>query len=170
MVDERGCDVPHGTAGEVVVRGPNVFFEYWGNEAATSEALRNGWYFTGDIGTRDVDGYFVIHDRKKNLIISGGENIYPAEIETILMECSKIAEACVVGRTDERWGEAVVAVVVLQPGARMSEADVLALLQDRIARFKHPREIRFADRLPRTALGKVMRADLVKAISTTAAA
>src|SRR6202035_307 len=79
IVDERGCEVPHATAGEVGVRGPNVFFEYWGNQAATSEALRDGWYFSGDIGTRDCDGYFTIVDRKKNMIISGGENIYPAE-------------------------------------------------------------------------------------------
>ena len=84
IVDADGREVPHGTAGEIAVRGPNVFFEYWGNEAATREALRDGWYRTGDIGRRDADGYFFVHDRKKNMIISGGENIYPAEVERVL--------------------------------------------------------------------------------------
>ena len=99
LVDENGREVPHGTAGEVVVRGPNVFFEYWGNQGATREALREGWYFSGDIGTRDADGYFTIHDRKKNLIVSGGENIYPAEIERVLHEHAGVAEAAVIGRS-----------------------------------------------------------------------
>ena len=112
IVDESGCEVPHGTAGEVVVRGPNVFFEYWGNQAATSEALREGWYFSGDIGTRDAEGYFTIQDRKKNMIISGGENIYPAEIERVLCEHPAVAEAAVIGRADPRWQEVPVAYVV----------------------------------------------------------
>ena len=116
IVDENGREVPHGTAGEVVVRGPNVFFEYWGNAAATSEALRDGWYFSGDIGTRDADGYFSIHDRKKNMIISGGENIYPAEVERVLLEHPAIAEAAVIGRADPSWQEVPVAYVVRRPG------------------------------------------------------
>src|SRR6266446_3109506 len=116
IVDEGGREVAHGTAGEVVVRGPNVLFEYWGNEAATGEALRNGWYHTGDIGTRDQDGYFHIHDRKKNMIVSGGENIYPAEVERVLMNHPAVAEAAVVARPDERWQEVPVAFVVRQRG------------------------------------------------------
>jgi indoleacetate---CoA ligase len=170
IVDAQDHDVVPGSDGEIIVRGPNVSRGYWNAPASTAAAFRDGWYHSNDIGHFDDEGYLHVVSRQTDMIISGGENIYPAEIETILMECPKIAEACVVGRADERWGEAVVAIVVLQPGARMSEADVLGLLQERIARFKHPREIRFADRLPRTALGKVMRADLVKAISTTAAA
>ena len=98
------------------------------------------------------------------MIISGGENIYPAELENILLECSAILEACIVGRPDARWGEALVAIVVLQAGASMSEADVLALFDERIARYKRPREVRFSDALPRTALGKVMRVEVLKAI------
>ena len=100
------------------MRGPNVFFEYWGNAAATSEALRDGWYHTGDIGTRDADGYFYVHDRKKNMIISGGENIYPAEIERVLHEHPAVAEAAVIGRADPKWQEVPVAYVVRAQGSR----------------------------------------------------
>jgi fatty-acyl-CoA synthase len=155
VVDECGSEVPHGTAGEVVVRGPNVFFEYWGNEAATREALRDGWYFTGDIATRDRDGYFFIQDRKKNMIISGGENISPAEIERVLNAHPAIAEAAVVGRPDPRWQEVPIAYVVRRPGVAIGAADILRHVGEQLARFKVPREIVFVDDLPRNALGKI---------------
>ena len=155
VVDERGCEVPHGTAGEVAVRGPNVFFEYWGNQAATSEALRNGWYFTGDIGTRDADGYFVIHDRKKNMIISGGENIYPAEVERVLGEHPAVAEAAVIGRPDPKWQEVPVAYVVRRKDAVVDAEALIRHVGTQLARFKIPREVVFVDDLPRNALGKV---------------
>jgi fatty-acyl-CoA synthase len=155
VVDDGGREVPHGSAGEVVVRGPNVFFEYWGNAAATGEALRNGWYYTGDIGTRDADGYFVIHDRKKNMIISGGENIYPAEVERVLSEHPAVAEAAVIGRPDPKWQEVPVAYVVRRKGAS-ADAEALARhVGAQLARFKIPREVVFVDDLPRNALGKV---------------
>lgn len=170
VVDADDDDVAPGVDGEIVVRGPNVSPGYWNAPAASTAAFRGGWYHSHDIGHFDEEGYLHVVSRKTDMIISGGENIYPAELETILAECPKILEACVVGRPDPRWDEAVVAVVVLQPGEHMSEADVLALFQNRIARFKHPREVRFASTLPRSALGKVMRADLIKAISTTVAA
>src|SRR5712692_8321337 len=155
VVDEDGREVPHGIAGEVVVRGPNVFFEYWGNEAATSEALRDGWYFTGDIGTRDVDGYFTVHDRKKNMIISGGENIYPAEIERVLHEHPAVAEAAVIGRADPKWQEVPVAYVVRRSGSTASADDITRHVGTQLARFKVPREVVFVEALPRNALGKV---------------
>jgi indoleacetate---CoA ligase len=167
VVDAEGNDVAAGQDGEIVVRGPNVSQGYWRAPAATAAAYRGGWYYSNDIGHFDDEGYLHVVSRKTDMIISGGENIYPAELENILLECSAILEACIVGRPDERWGEALVAIVVLQPGARMSEADVLALFDDRIARYKRPREIRFADALPRTALGKVMRTEVLKAISAT---
>jgi fatty-acyl-CoA synthase len=154
IVDESGCEVPHGSPGEVVVRGPNVFFEYWGNAAATSEALREGWYFSGDIGTRDADGYFYIHDRKKNMIISGSENIYPAEIERVLHEHPAVAEAAVIGRPDPRWQEVPVAYVVRRSEAVTAD-EILAHVGAQLARFKVPREIVFVESLPRNALGKV---------------
>jgi fatty-acyl-CoA synthase len=153
MVDDGGNEVPHGTPGEVVVRGPNVFFEYWGNEAATRETLRDGWYHSGDIGTRDADGYFFIHDRKKNMIISGGENIYPAEIERVLLTHPAVAEAAVIGRPDPKWQEVPIAYVVcraaVEPGALKQH------VADELARFKVPRAFVFVDSLPRNALGKV---------------
>ena len=117
VVDDAGREVAPGTAGEVVVRGPNVFFEYWGNAEATAETLRDSWYHSGDIGTRDADGHFFIHDRKKNMIISGGENIYPAEVERVLVAHPDIAEAAVIGRADPKWQEVPVAYVVRRAGS-----------------------------------------------------
>jgi fatty-acyl-CoA synthase len=155
IVDDCGREVPHGSAGEVVVRGPNVFFEYWGNEAATSETLRNGWYYSGDIGARDADGYFVIHDRKKNMIISGGENIYPAEVERVLHEHPAVAEAAVVGRSDPKWQEVPVAFVVRRKGVSVDAEALRRHVGGQLARFKIPRAVVFVDDLPRNALGKV---------------
>jgi fatty-acyl-CoA synthase len=155
IVDEAGREVAHGTPGEVVVRGPNVFFEYWGNEAATGEVLRGGWYHTGDIGTRDNDGYFYVHDRKKNMIISGGENIYPAEIERVLHEHPAVAEAAVIGCPDPKWQEVPVAYVVARRGMSVDAASLLRHVAAQLARFKIPRDVVFVDDLPRNALGKV---------------
>ena len=160
IVDENDNDVPAGADGEILVRGPNVMQGYWNAPAATATALRGGWYHSGDIGHVDVEGYLHVVARKYDLIISGGENIYPAEIENVLLEHPAIVEACVVGCPDERWGEAVVAAVVLKPGVRLSATDVMAMLDGRIARYKQPRAVRFMDSLPRTALGKVQREQL----------
>src|SRR4029077_1884606 len=155
IVDEAGREVERGTPGEVVVRGPNVFFEYWGNEAATGEVLRNGWYHTGDIGTRDDDGYFYVHDRQKNMIISGGENIYPAEIERVLHEHPAVAEAAVIGCPDPKWQEVPVAYVVARKGMSVDADGLLRHVAAQLARFKIPRDVVFVDDLPRNALGKV---------------
>jgi fatty-acyl-CoA synthase len=155
VIDDAGAEVPAGVAGEVAVRGPNVLCEYWGNAAATAEALHDGWYRTGDIGTRDADGYFFIHDRKKNLIVSGGENIYAAEIERVLATHPAVAEAAVIGRPDPRWQEVPVAYVLLRDGAAADEPALREFLAAQLARFKVPRDIVFVDTLPRTALGKV---------------
>lgn len=155
IVDGDGRPVPPGTAGEILVRGPNVMLEYWGDEAATAEALRGGWFHTGDIGRMDADGHVFFEDRKKNVIISGGENIYPAEVERVLREIPGVADGVVVGRSDERWGEVPVAVVTPAPGAALSREAVLAAFDGRLARFKHPRDVLFVDALPRNAMGKV---------------
>ena len=155
IVDETGSEVARGTPGEIVVRGPNVFFEYWGNEAATGEVLRNGWYHTGDIGTRDDDGHFYVHDRKKNMIISGGENIYPAEIERVLHEHPAVAEAAVIGCPDPKWQEVPVAYVVTRKGMSVDADGLLRHVGTQLARFKIPRDVVFVDDLPRNALGKV---------------
>jgi fatty-acyl-CoA synthase len=168
VVDERGREVAHGTAGEVVVRGLNVFFEYWGNEAATSEALRNGWYYTGDIATRDADGYFVIHDRKKNMIISGGENIYPAEVERVLSAHPGVADAAVIGRPDPKWQEVPIAYVVRRKDVAVDVESLMRHVGEQLARFKIPREIVFVDDLPRNALGKVQHFRLKEQAKPTA--
>jgi fatty-acyl-CoA synthase len=165
VVDEEGRELPAGREGEIVVRGPNVSTGYWNSPAESAQSFRNGWYHSGDIGRLDDEGHLTVVSRKKDMIISGGENIYPAELENVLLQSPSIQEACVVGRPDERWGEAVVAAVVLKPGAQMTEAQVLGLFQGRIARYKHPREVRFLDRLPRGALGKVQKENIRLAVS-----
>jgi fatty-acyl-CoA synthase len=162
LVDEQGRDVPPGRDGEIQVRGPNVMSGYWNAPERTTEALDDGWYRSADIGRFDEDGYLFVASRKTELIISGGENVYPAEVERILLESPSIQEACVIGRPDERWGEVVVAAVVLKPGVQMSASGVSALLQGRIARYKQPREIHFVSSLPRNALGKVQRNQVLK--------
>jgi fatty-acyl-CoA synthase len=165
IVDDAGREVPHGERGEVVVRGPNVLFEYWGNAAATAEALREGWFHTGDIGTRDGDGYFFIHDRKNNVIISGAENIYPAEIERVLAHHPAVAEVAVVGRSDPKWQEVPVAFVVRRPGVA-ADAEVLKRhVAEHLARFKVPRDIVFVDSLPRNTLGKVQHFRLKESLA-----
>jgi fatty-acyl-CoA synthase len=155
VVDEAGDEVPPHSVGEIVVRGPNVFFEYWGNEAATREALHDGWYRSGDIGSRDGYGYFWVHDRKKNMIISGGENIYPAEVERVLLEHPEIIDAGVIGHPDPKWQEVPVAYVIRRPNSTVDAEGLKAHALTQLARFKVPREIIFVEELPRTALGKV---------------
>ena len=155
VVDDEGREVPPGVAGEVIVRGPNVLYEYWGNAQATAESLRDGWYHTGDIGTRDEDGYFYIQDRKKNMIISGGENIYPAEVERVLHEHPCVAEAAVIGRADPKWQEVPVAYIVCHKDMSIGAEELRSFVGQHLARFKIPREVVFVDSLPRTVLGKV---------------
>lgn len=144
-------------AGEVLVRGGNVFTRYWNHADASTAAFDGEWFRTGDVGSLDSEGRLTIHSRLKDVIISGGENIYPAELETVLAGDERIAEAAVVGRPDERWGEVPVAVVVTAPGATLTEHDVFELFTDRLARFKHPKAVRFVDALPRNAMGKLQK-------------
>ncbi|MCA1408449.1 AMP-binding protein [Ensifer sp. IC3342] len=160
IIDDAGKELPAGALGEIAVRGPNVFCEYWGDQQATREALRDGWYRTGDIGHCDTDGYFWVRDRKKNLIISGGENIYPAEVERVLGEHPDVEECAVVGRPDSRWGEVPVAYVIRRAGARIEAEALAAYAQSQVARFKVPREFIFTRELPRTALGKIQHSIL----------
>ena len=155
VIDDAGAELPPDTPGEIAVRGPNVFVEYWRNAAATREVLRDGWFRTGDIGRRDADGYFFVHDRKKNMIISGGENIYPAEVERVLLEHPDVAECGVIGRRDAKWDEVPVAYVIPRAGCRADAEALKAHLLTQLARFKVPREFVFVEDLPRTALGKV---------------
>jgi fatty-acyl-CoA synthase len=155
VVDEAGVEAPPDAPGEIVVRGPNVFSGYWGNEEATREALQDGWYRTGDIGSVDTEGYFFVHDRKKNIIISGGENISAAEVERALLEHPDVADCGVVGRPDSRWDEVPVAYVMVRAGCSTTAEALAAHTRARLARFKVPHEFVFVGDLPRTALGKV---------------
>ena len=146
--------------GEIELRGPNLFREYWNDPDATREAFRDGWFRTGDIARRDSEGFFYVVDRKKDMVISGGENISPAELEAVLAACEDIVEASVVGRPDARWGEVAVAFVVARPGSGLTAERVMALFEGRLARFKHPREVVFVEALPRNAMGKVQKHEL----------
>jgi fatty-acyl-CoA synthase len=149
--------------GEILVRGPNVMRRYWNDPAATTQVLdANGWFRTGDLARIDEEGFYWIMGRSKDVIISGGENIYPAELENVLADCPAIAESAVIGVPDPKWGEAACAIVVRKPGATLDEAGVLALFQDRLARYKHPRRVVFSESLPKNALDKVQRHELKK--------
>lgn len=156
--DAAGNPLPPGQAGEIAIRGPNVMREYWKARAATADALRDGWFRTGDAGRMDEAGRFWFTDRIKHVIISGGENIYPAEVERVLLTAPGVAEGAVCGRADARWGEVPVAVVV--PGEGFDRAAVLHHFEGRLARFKHPRDVVAVPALPRTALGKVQVPEL----------
>ncbi len=169
IVDDRGRDVADGRQGEILVRGPNVMTGYWRDAESSAAALVEGWFHTGDVGHRDQDGFFWIDERKKDLIISGGENIYPAELEAVLAECSDITDAAVVARPDPKWGEVPVAVIVARDGARLEAESVKALFAGRLARFKHPHDVLFVDSLPRNVMGKVLRYQLREIVRSASA-
>ena len=158
LLDERGEDVAANEVGEICIRAPNLMSGYWAD--ADNPAFQNGWFRSGDLARRDDNGFYWVVGRSKDMIISGGENIYPAELESVLAECPDILEAAVIGRDDARWGEVAVAVVVKKPDTSLTADGVLKLFDGRLARFKHPRQVVFQNALPKTALGKVQKAEL----------
>ncbi|MGR8921609.1 MAG: class I adenylate-forming enzyme family protein [Gammaproteobacteria bacterium] len=155
LVDTEGRDVPDGVPGEILVRGPHVASGYWNASAEEPLPFDDGWFASGDVAERDGRGVYWFRDRIKHVIISGGENIYPAELERILNACPDLREAAVAGRRDERWGEVPVVVAVAEIEGALDEATVLALFDDHIARFKRPQGVLFVDALPRNVMGKV---------------
>lgn len=159
LVDDRGEDVPQGEVGEIWIRAPNVMSRYWRDD--DNPAFAQGWFHSGDLARLDADGFYWVVGRSKDMIISGGENIFPAELENILADCPLIDEAAVLGVPDEKWGEAVVAVIVKTTDALLDENAVLTLFAGKLARFKQPRRVLFAASLPKTALGKVQKAALL---------
>ena len=169
IVDAEGCTLGAGEKGEIVVRGPSIMTGYWNDPEATAQVLKDGWFHTGDIGHVDERGLFYVDDRLKDVIISGSENIYPAELESVLDGCAEIAEAAVVGRADQRWGEVPVAVVVPASGAGPDRQRILELFDGRLARFKHPRDVVFVESLPRNAMGKVLKYELRDMVSRVSA-
>ncbi len=160
IVRDGGEDASAGEIGEVVFRGPSIMKEYYRNPEGTMEALRDGWLHTGDLARLDEEGFIYIMDRKKDMIISGGENIYPREIEEVLFSHPAIVEAAVIGVPDDRWGESVKAVVVLREGQHMSAEEVISFCKENLASYKKPKRVEFMDALPRNPSGKVLKTDL----------
>lgn len=160
IVDDDDRDVATDVVGELVVRGPNVFAGYWGLPEATAEAFRNGWFHTGDLGRMDAEGFVTLVDRKKDMIISGGENVYPIEVEQVLYRHPAVREVAVVGVPDPRWGETPVAVVALAEGTQPDPDELLGYARERLAHFKCPTRVEFVPELPRNATGKVLKTTL----------
>jgi len=160
VVNEKGREVPRGEAGEILVRGPQMFREYWNLPAATEEALRDGWLHTGDGGVMDEEGFLYLKDRIKDMIISGGENIYPREVEEVLFQHDAIADVAVVGIPHEHWGETVMAVVVPTTGCELDENEVIEFCRSRLAGYKRPRSVDIVDEIPRNTSGKVLKREL----------
>ncbi len=160
LVDGLMQEVSPGEVGEIALKGKTVVRGYWNLPEETARSFRDGWCLTGDLARKDEDGYLYLVDRKKHMIISGGENIYPMEIEEVLSGHQSVLECSVVGVPDERWGEAVMAVIVLRPGHSLSVDDLLNYCRDHLASYKKPRYVRFVDQLPRNSTGKVLKAVL----------
>jgi long-chain acyl-CoA synthetase len=160
VTDAQGQDLPLGEVGEVLIQGDSVMAGYWRNPEATASAIQNGWLFTGDMGTLDTDGFLTLKDRSKDMIISGGSNIYPREIEEVLLHAPGVAEVAVVGAPDADWGEVVVAFVVPQAGHTLDTAALDALCLQEIARFKRPKRYEVVSSLPKNNYGKVLKTEL----------
>ena len=161
IVDDQDHDLPVGEIGEIVIRGHNIMKGYYKRPEATAEAIHNGWFHTGDIGKMDEDGYFSIVDRKKDMIIRGGFNVYPRELEEVLYAHPAIAEAAVIGVPDPQLGEEVKAIIYLKPGATATEEEIRGYCKARLAGYKYPRIIRFIDQpLPKNATGKILKREL----------
>ena len=163
LVDGSGRDVARGEVGEIRVRAPNLMSGYWKDPDHAD--FQHGWFHTGDLARRDEEGYYWVVGRAKDMIVSGGENVYPAELESVIVGCPEIAEAAVVGVPDPDWGEAVVAAVVKRAGSEIDEQGVLKLFDGRVARFKRPRRVVFVESLPKSALGKVQKGEVLKHIT-----
>jgi long-chain acyl-CoA synthetase len=160
IADGEGRELPPGAIGEILVQGLPVMPGYWRNPTASADTLRDGWLWTGDMGAMDEDGFLTLHDRSKDVVISGGSNIYPREVEEALLLHDAVREVAVVGRRHADWGEEVVAFVVVDPDANVGEAELDAHCLDHIARFKRPKAWHFVDELPKNNYGKVLKTAL----------
>src|SRR3569623_1984033 len=162
VFDDADRELPPGeeNVGEIVIRGHNVMKGYYKKPEATADAMRGGWFRTGDLAYRDSDGFLFIVDRKKDLVIRGGFNVYPREVEEVLYQHTAVAEAAVVGTPDERLGEEVVAYVTVRDGAAAEPAEQVEFCTQRLAAYKYPRAVHILDALPRNATGKVLKTEL----------
>jgi len=160
VVDDEGRDVPAGGIGELLIKGPNITPGYWNNPAATERSFTDGWLHTGDAARLDEEGFVYIVDRWKDMYISGGENVYPAEVENVLFQLAAVADAAIIGVPSERWGEVGMAIIVRKPEQDLAEGDVIQHCLARLAKFKVPQSVAFVDALPRNATGKVLKREL----------
>jgi fatty-acyl-CoA synthase len=160
LVNEQGVDVPVGEVGELAIAGPHLCTGYWQNPEATAQALRDGWFYTGDMARRDEDGFFYIVGRYKDMLISGGENVYAAEVEALFREHPAVAEAALIGQPDETWGEVGLMVVVPQVGQNVTPEELLAFCTGQLARYKIPKRVILTDSLPVSPYGKVLKTEL----------
>jgi len=167
VVDDDDRDVPDGSLGEIVLRGENILKGYYKNPDATAAAFHNGWFHTGDIGYRDADGFYYIVDRKSDMIIRGGENIYPREIDEVLYQHPSVAAAAAVGVPDDLYGEEVAAVIVLKDGAEASPQDIIDFCKSRLADYKCPKTVHFVDDIPKGPTGKLLKRELVRMLKET---
>jgi len=157
IVDSEGNDLPPYQVGEILYQGENLMTGYWARPDATAQAIRDGWFHTGDAGYVDDEGFIFLKDRIKDVIISGGENVYPAEVEAVLMAHPEVLECAVIGVPDAKWGETVKAVVVRRQGASLSGVALIEWSRDKLAGFKRPNSVDFIDTLPRNASGKLLK-------------
>jgi fatty-acyl-CoA synthase len=157
IVDKTGKDAGPGEIGEIIVKGPTLMSGYWNRPDLASETVRDGWLYTGDLARRDEEGYIYIVDREKDMYLSGGENVYPAEIEKVLHTHAKIFDVGIIGIPDEKWGEVGKAFVVLKPGERMNNGEVLEFLKGKVAKYKIPKYVEYVEELPKTASGKIQK-------------
>ena len=160
IVDDTGKQLPAGEVGEIIIRSKQVMKGYWNMPEETAKTIRNGWFYTGDAGYTDKAGYVYIHDRVKDMIVSGGENVYPAEVENALMKHPAVADVAVIGIPDDRWGEVPLAIVVRKPDVAVTEDDIIAFGRTQLAGFKTPKKVAWADALPRNPSGKILKKDL----------
>jgi len=160
IFDANDKELPPGETGEIVTRSDLVMKGYWRNPEATAETMKNGWLYTGDMGYMDKKGYLFIMDRSKDMIISGGENIYPREIEEVLVRHKAVREVAVIGVPDPQWGEAIKAVVALLPGLTATEEELISFCKNNIASYKKPKSVDFVDELPKNNYGKILKRDL----------
>jgi fatty-acyl-CoA synthase len=162
IVDDEGRDMPVGEVGELLIRGPHVCSGYWQNPEATTKSIRAGWFHTGDMARMDDDGFFHIVGRFKDMIISGGENIYAVEVEAVFLEHPDVAEVALIGQPHDKFGEVGLMVVVPRQGAAPTEEEVLKVCEGRLARYKIPQKVVFTDALPYSPYGKVQKTELKK--------
>lgn len=160
IADPQGNEVPAGQVGEVIARGPNIMQGYWNRPEETANALRDGWYWSGDMGVMDEDRFVYIVDRKKDMIVTGGENVYSVEVENAIYLHPAVLEAAVIGVPDETWGEAVTAVVVCKPGCELTAGELIVHCRSHLANFKTPKFVEFVDALPKSGAGKILKRSL----------